>query len=135
MKNRLMAALAVVCVSLSLASCVTFDDIMNDLKNIVAKTDKVIAANQDVFIKACRGGEIAHGQFMALVASGSVSAKDQANEAALYASGRKICYPDASQPNTIVAPKTLDEVLKAIPNVQAWLANLSNLAKRIAPQQ
>ena len=133
MKNRLMAALAVVFVSLSLPGCVTLDDVLTDLKNVINKTDKVIAANQDVFIKACKGGEVAHGQFLALVAAGGVSAKDQANEAALYASGRKICYPDASQPNTIVAPKTLDEVLKAIPNVQAWLANLSNLAKRVAP--
>lgn len=135
MKNRLMAALAVVFVSFSLPGCVTLDDVLTDLKNIINKTDKVIAANQDVFIKACKGGEVAHGQFLALVAAGSVSAKDQANEAALYAAGRKICYSDASQPNTIVAPKTLDEVLKAIPNVQAWLANLSNLAKRVAPNQ
>lgn len=124
MKNRLMAALAVVFLSLSIAGC-SWDAMINKIQATLTKADEVVLANQSVFINVCNAGAVAHAQLRAQIDAGIIklSAKDDANEMALYNQGVSIC---ASVPND------LQSLLAKIPAIQAWVKQVAVLLGKVS---
>lgn len=123
MKNRLMAAIAVVCLSLSAAGC-SWDALVNKIQATLTQADEVILANQSVFINACNAGEVAHAQLRAQIDAGiiQISAKDDANEQALYEQGLVVCAS---------VPDDLQSLLAKIPAIQAWVKQVAILMGKV----
>ena len=124
MKNRIVAALAAVCLSLTVAGC-SVDTLLNKVKAAITQADEVVLANQSIFINACNAGAVAHAQLRAQMAAGIVklSAKDDANEQALYEQGLVVCSS---------VPNDLQSLLKKIPAIQAWIKQISVLAGKVS---
>ena len=123
MKHRIFAALAAVCLSLTVAGC-SVDTLLNKIQAAITKGDEVVLANQSVFINACNAGAVAHAQLRAQVDAGIIklSAKDDANEQALYEQGLVVCSS---------VPNDLQTLLKKIPAIQAWINQVSILAGKV----
>lgn len=125
MKNRVMAALAVVFLASSLGGCVTWDQFIGKVKVAITEGDELVAKNKNLFIDACAAGERGHQLLRAQMEAGTIrlSAKDDANEMALYNQGLVIC---ASVPNDL---KTL---FAKIPQINAWIEKVAILAGKVS---
>lgn len=119
MKLRFLAALSLV---LFLGAC-TVDQIQNKIEAAITATNEVIVANKKTMQKACAAGQAAHDLFVAQVSSGviKVSAKDQADEEAVYEAGLDLCDN---------LPSDLPTLLHDIPLIQTYVARVSALLKK-----
>lgn len=125
MKNRLMAAFAVVFLASSLGGCVTWDQFIGKVKVAITEGDELIAKNKNIFIDACAAGKRGHELLRAQMDIGAVrlSAKDDANEMALYNQGVEIC---ASVPND------LKSLFAKIPEINEWIKRVAILAGKVS---
>lgn len=124
MKNRLVAALAVACVALSLSGCQTLEYYQGKIAAAITKTDAVIAKNKEAMQNVCVAGEYAHEQFLVLVDSGAlkISDKDLAQEASLHQAGLDLCAD---------IPNDLASLLQKMPLIQNYIAQIAAFKNKV----
>jgi hypothetical protein len=125
MKNRLMAAFAVVFLASSLGGCVTWEQIIGKVKVAITEGDELVAKNKNIFIDACAAGKRAHEILRTQMDAGIIrlSAKDDANEMALYNQGVEVCA---------TVPNDLASLFKKIPQINAWIERVAILAGKVS---
>ncbi len=125
MKKPLQAALAVALLSLSLSGCQTFKQIIGKVQVAITEGDKLVAENKNIFIDACASGEAGHVYLRNQMTVGIIklSAKDDANEMALYNKGLALCAS---------VPDDLASLYAKIPAIKAWLKQVAILAGKVS---